>query len=392
MSQVLSSPSACCSPCDETVNVAVPGPQGEPGTNGSNGSNGQNAYTTLSAAFTQPAVGATASATVVSSAAFVIGEDAFLEGAGYEEVTAIADATHVTLRNRGYTANSAPATVIPIASRLAPSGEKGAAGAAGGGGDMLGANNLSDVVSAATSRTNLGGSVVGVNLFTVASPSAIRFLRVNADNTVTLLSDSAQRTALGLAIGTNVQAYDADLATWAGITPSANAQTFISAANNAAMRTALGVIADNYLLYQHQQASGVAGGDFASGAWRTVPITTEVSDVGGFGVLAANEVTLQPGTYRFRGWSNAYNVTNAQMRLWNDTAAAVVPDGGYGRCAVSSGASTQLLLVEGRFTIGVASEIRLEAQCSVTALANGFGLALSFGGTEVYAGLEFIKE
>jgi len=38
----------------------------------------------------------------------------------------------------------------------------------------------------------------------------------------TAANAAAQRTALGLVIGTNVQAYDADLTTWAGITPGAN--------------------------------------------------------------------------------------------------------------------------------------------------------------------------
>lgn len=56
-----------------------------------------------------------------------------------------------------------------------------------GGGDLLAANNLSDVANAGTARTNLG-----------------------------------------LAIGTNVQAYDADLTTWAGLTPSANFQTLVT--------------------------------------------------------------------------------------------------------------------------------------------------------------------
>jgi hypothetical protein len=39
---------------------------------------------------------------------------------------------------------------------------------------------------------------------------------------------SAMRTALSLVPGTNVQAYDADLTTYAGITPSANAQTLLT--------------------------------------------------------------------------------------------------------------------------------------------------------------------
>lgn len=50
---------------------------------------------------------------------------------------------------------------------------------------------------------------------------------------------TAARTTLGLVIGTNVQAFDADLSTWAGLTPSANAQSLVTAANYAAMRALL---------------------------------------------------------------------------------------------------------------------------------------------------------
>lgn len=51
------------------------------------------------------------------------------------------------------------------------------------------------------------------------------------------------RTTLGLVIGTNVQAYDADLTTWAGLTPSAFFQTLVDDADAATARTTLGLVA-----------------------------------------------------------------------------------------------------------------------------------------------------
>jgi len=50
---------------------------------------------------------------------------------------------------------------------------------------------------------------------------------------------SAMRTLLSLVPGGNVQAYDAGLSIWAGVTPSANGQSLVSAADYAAMRALL---------------------------------------------------------------------------------------------------------------------------------------------------------
>lgn len=75
---------------------------------------------------------------------------------------------------------------------------EGLSGGGGGSGDMLAANNLSDLVDTATARTNLG-----------------------------------------VAIGSNVQAYSAALALYAAISPSANVQTLLGSADYAAFKTSL---------------------------------------------------------------------------------------------------------------------------------------------------------
>jgi hypothetical protein len=62
--------------------------------------------------------------------------------------------------------------------------------------------SLVDDADAAAGRATLGATTAGGNIFTVTNPSAITFLRVNADNTVTLLNASDFRTAIGATGGT----------------------------------------------------------------------------------------------------------------------------------------------------------------------------------------------
>jgi len=91
------------------------------------------------------------------------------------------------------------------------------------------ANNLSDLTNTATARTNLG-LAIGTNvqaydaqLADVAglTPTDNGVIVGNGTNFV-VESGSTLRTSLGLAINTDVQAYDADLATIAGLTPTNN--------------------------------------------------------------------------------------------------------------------------------------------------------------------------
>ena len=55
--------------------------------------------------------------------------------------------------------------------------------------------------TAAGARTNLGATTVGANLFTLPNPSAIRYVQLNADNTVTVMDAATFRAAIGAGTG-----------------------------------------------------------------------------------------------------------------------------------------------------------------------------------------------
>jgi hypothetical protein len=63
------------------------------------------------------------------------------------------------------------------------------------------ANGGTGATTAAAARTNLGATTIGANIFTATNPSAVTFLRANADNTVSFLDAATFRTAIGAGTG-----------------------------------------------------------------------------------------------------------------------------------------------------------------------------------------------
>jgi hypothetical protein len=63
---------------------------------------------------------------------------------------------------------------------------------------LVKANNLSDLANAGTARTNLGATTIGGNIFTLTNPSALGYIRANADNTVTHRSYANVKVDLSL--------------------------------------------------------------------------------------------------------------------------------------------------------------------------------------------------
>ena len=102
-------------------------------------------------------------------------------------------------------------------------------------------------------------------------------------------SASAARTALGLAIGSDVQAFSSVLSTYAGITPSANVQTLLGSADFAACRSNLGlVIGTNVQAYDADLSAlaALSGTNTiyyrsASNTWSAVTIGSNLTFSGG---------------------------------------------------------------------------------------------------------------
>lgn len=81
-----------------------------------------------------------------------------------------------------------------------------------------------------------------------------------ADGGTGASSAADARTNLGLVIGTNVQAYSANLATWSGVAPSANGQSLVAAADYSAMRTLLSL---GSMALQASSSVSISGGSIS---------------------------------------------------------------------------------------------------------------------------------
>jgi hypothetical protein len=246
MSQAIPSPINCGSECEDTT-IEIPGPPGADGTNGTDGSDGINAFTVTSASFTMPAEGANVTVSVEESGFASIGQVLFFQYAGYLQVVTIPSSTSIQIQNLKstgsslYLGNAAPGTIIPSGSTVSPAGIQGPEGAPTADAFLI-ANNLSEG-TAATMRTNLGLGTAATKTSGVANTNLppVDTTFTNGDalfataTGVQSKTAAAAKTALGLVIGTDVQAYDAELAAIAGLVSAADRLPYFTGSGTASM-------------------------------------------------------------------------------------------------------------------------------------------------------------
>jgi hypothetical protein len=137
---------------------------------------------------------------------------------------------------------------------------------------------LLDDADAATVRITLGGTTIGSNIFTAANPGAIRFMRVNADNSVSFLDAASFLAAIGggqsvwggitgtLSNQTDLQSaldakqpLDADLTAVAALTTTAFGRGLLDDADATAARVSLGLVIGSDVLSPGGNGSALTG-------------------------------------------------------------------------------------------------------------------------------------
>jgi len=175
------------------------------------------------------------------------------------------------------------------------------------------ANGGTGATTAATARTNLGATTVGSNLFTLTNPSAIRFLRVNADNTVSALTDVDFRTAIGAYASSNPS----------GFTSNTGTVTSIATNNGITGGTitttgTLGLTGQALALHNLATNGVIVRTGAGTVAARTITAGTGISVSNGDGV-SGNPTITNTGVTSVNGSTGAVTVTVTvnPTTLWN---------------------------------------------------------------------------
>jgi len=196
-------------------------------------------------------------------------------------------------------------------------------------------------------------------------------------------------------LGVVVQPYDAD--TPDAIIPQAIAEAGVdtdpytwTAERFLQALTALGQAAIEYIKISHTVPSGTNGGSTSASTWETVPLTTEDIDTGNNAALAANQITLDAGTYDSDISTPAWHTNKSKLRLQNITDASTELIGSS-VTAPATDDTTSPLVIKGRFTIAASKVFEVQQWGSAAVTNTGFGNPTTSGIDEVYAQAIFKK-
>lgn len=151
-----------------------------------------------------------------------------------------------------------------------------------------------------------------------------------------------------------------------------------------------GLLGSNPLLYvREEQASGVQGGAFNNGAWRTrvlnAALTSEIAG-GGLAVApaGANQILLPTGTYWVEAQAPAAQVDGHKAKLRNVTNAADLLIGTSEFSASGALYAETKSGVSGQIVLAAPTVVELQHQCAASRAVYGLGTATGLD-VEVYA-------
>ena len=216
----------------------------------------------------------------------------------------------------------------------------------------------------------------------------------SGDGTVTSVTGTApisvangtSTPAISIAAATTSAVGVAELATLAEVQTGVGTNTIVTPETlNTLLQTLSTNIMNNlgnypYLEYAWVTAPNAAGQSISANTITTLTLNTEVADLGNFGSVSGNQITLAAGTYRYS--TNTTACTNAQiiddnlfgfiMSLYNETAGAYICRTSDSYDRTNTGSSTNSVKVsvemEGQFVLGVTSLLTLRGISSFNAI------------------------
>ena len=218
-------------------------------------------------------------------------------------------------------------------------------------------------------------------LYQIALVSGTSIKTINSTSLLGSGDIAITPTTLGLVIGTNVQAYNANLTTYAGIEPSADVQTLLGAANYAAFKTSLSLnnVENTALTTWTGSTSITTLGTIATGVWSGTTITVAK---GGTGLTALGSA-LQVLRVNSGGTALEYATISAGSTSFDDSTFTIYDNldntkiVAFQVSGVTTGTTRTLTIPNASGTIALTSDL---SSYLTTATAASTYLALA-GGT-----------
>ena len=143
----------------------------------------------------------------------------------------------------------------------------------------------------------------------------------------------------------------------------------------------------SYAIIADQKSSGVQGGTFTTGAYRTRDLNTEIADADNIVSISSNQFTVQAGTYLIRAIAPGFNVSRHITVIYDVTGSAY---GTEGTAAYSVNTMTYSSVYY-RKTISSANVFEVRHRCQTTRASNGFGVESDIS-TNTYTVVQIFKE